>query len=221
MGSSFFIIYLIKKRKTSDNSFNIIIENKRIIQFLILVTIAVIFGVLAPLHSLIPMTESFKKALMEFISHKGIFTFLLLVIGAPILEELIFRGIILNGFLKKYPPTKSILISSFLFGLLHLNPWQFLSGLIIGIFSGRIYYRTKSLSPSIIIHVSANLTGFLLLYFTDTASSMDDTLLEMYGGLTNLIAVIVSSILILAVCIYFLKKEFARKKVEMKMQINL
>jgi membrane protease YdiL (CAAX protease family) len=161
------------------------------------------------------MPDSIKKAFMDFGSQTGIFAFFLMVIAAPILEELIFRGIILDGLLKKYSPIKSILISSLLFGLVHLNPWQFVTGLIVGIFSGWVYYRTRSLSFSIIIHAAANLSGFLMRYFIDFDSSMDDTLLEMYGGVTNLILAIVGSVLIVTVCIYYLRKEFERGKMEM------
>lgn len=52
-------------------------------------------------------------------------------------------------------------------------------------------------------------------YFIDFDSSMDDTLLEMYGGVTNLILAIVGSVLIVTVCIYYLRKEFERGKMEM------
>jgi hypothetical protein len=156
------------------------------------------------------MPESIKKAFMDFGSQTGIFAFFLMVIAAPILEELIFRGIILDGLLKKYSSTKSILISSLLFGLVHLNPWQFVTGLIIGIFSGWVYYRSRSLSYSIIIHASANLSGFIMRYFIDFDSFMDDTLIEMYGGLSNLIIAIIGSIIIVAVCVYFLRKEFSK-----------
>ena len=49
-------------------------------------------------------------------------------------------------------------------------------------------------------------------FFIDIDSSMDGTLLYMYGGLTNLILAIVGSVLIVTVCIYFLLKEFERLK---------
>ena len=78
---------------------------------------ALLFGVITPIDSLIPMPEILKKALLDLAGQNGIFSFLLIVIAAPILEELLFRGIILDGLLKNYSPLKSILISSFLFGL--------------------------------------------------------------------------------------------------------
>lgn len=212
IGIPFWVVYSIRKSKTNCHSFNLTIENNRIIPLVIIGTIALHFGIIAPIGNSIPIPESMKKVFMDLGSQTGVFTFFSMVIAAPILEELIFRGIILDGLLKKYSPTKSILISSFLFGLAHLNPWQFVTGLILGIFSGWVYYRTKSLSFSIIIHAATNLGGFLVRFFIDIDSLMDDTLLEMYGGFTNLILAIVSSILIVAVCIYFLLKEFERLK---------
>lgn len=212
IGIPFWIVYSIRKSKTNCHSFNLTIENKRIIPLVIIGTIALLFGTIAPIGNLIPMPEIIKKAFMDFGSQPGIFAFFLMVIAAPILEELIFRGIILDGLLEKYSPTKAILISSLLFGFVHLNPWQFVTGLIIGFFSGWVYYRTRSLSFSIIIHASANLSGFLMRFFIDIDSSMDKTLLDMYCGLTNLILVIVGSVLIVTVCIYFLRKEFERLK---------
>lgn len=213
-GLPFIIVYTIRKRKTGEDSFNLNIENKLTIPFVVIGTVALLFGIISPIGNLIPMPESIKKAFMDFGSQTGFFTFMLMVVAAPILEELIFRGIILDGLLKKYSPEKSILLSSFLFGLVHLNPWQFVTGLIIGIFAGWIYYKTKSLSLSIIIHASANMSGFLMRYFIDIDSYMDDSLVEMYGGLSNLILVIVGSIIIVSICIYFLRKEFNKQKLE-------
>lgn len=137
-----------------------------------------------------------------------------MVIAAPILEELIFRGIILDGLLKKYSPLKSILVSSFLFGMVHLNPWQFIAGLLIGIFCGWVYYRTRSLLACIIIHFAANLSGFSVRFFIDIEAHMDDTIFEMYGGITNLIAVIFVSIIAITTCIYVLNKEFEKDDIK-------
>ena len=212
VGIPFWIVNSIRKRSTDSKTFNLNIENKRIIPFVIISTIALLFGIITPISSLIPVPEIVKKALLDMAGQSGFFSFLVLVIAAPILEELIFRGIILDGLLNKYSPLKSILISSLLFGLVHLNPWQFITGFIIGIFAGWIYYKTRSLSLAIIIHATANLSGFLLRIIVDIdASSMDETLVESYGGLLNLSIAIVGSIFILSICIYYLKREFNKR----------
>lgn len=71
---------------------------------------------------------------------------------------------------KRYTSFVSILISSLLFGIVHLNPWSFINGIGIGIFSGWVYFKTRSVLPSIIIHASVNLSGFLLRLFVDIPS---------------------------------------------------
>jgi hypothetical protein len=205
------VAYFIRKKLTNNNSLNLKIEKIRILPFIIIGSVVLLFGIADPIGNIIPMPESFKKSIMDFGSQTGIFAFLLLVIAAPILEELLFRGIILDGLLKKYSPMAAIMISSFLFGLAHLNPWSFINGLFIGTFSGWIYFKTRSVLPSIIIHASANLSGFLFKYFVDVNSIMNDSLVKIYGGVTNLILSIVGSIIIVSICIYFLIKEFNKE----------
>ncbi|MBK7627307.1 MAG: CPBP family intramembrane metalloprotease [Bacteroidales bacterium] len=205
------IAYLIRKKLTNSNSFNLKIDNLRILPFIIIGSVVLLFGIADPIGNIIPMPESFKKSIMDFGSQTGIFAFLLLVIAAPILEELLFRGIILDGLLKRYSPLTAILISSLLFGLAHLNPWSFINGLIIGTFSGWIYFKTRSVLPSIIIHASANLSGFLFKYFVDVNALVNDSLVKIYGGLTNLILSIIGSIIIVSICIYILIKVFNKE----------
>jgi len=103
-GISFWIVFSIRKRKTGVSTFNLKIENKRIIPFIVVAAIALLFGVVSPIGDLIPMPEFFKKVFLNMAKHSGFFSFLLMVIAAPILEEFIFRGIILDGLLKKYSP---------------------------------------------------------------------------------------------------------------------
>lgn len=210
IGIPLLIVYSIKKRKTDDYSFNLEIKNNRIIPFVTIGALALLIGVISPIGNLIPMSESFRKIFMEMGAQTGLFAFILAVIAAPILEELIFRGIILDGLLKNYSLLKSILISSLLFGLVHLNPWQFITGFILGIFSGWVYYKTRSLLPSIIMHAAVNLFGFSMRYFVDTKSSINDSLVDVYGGITNLIFTIAISIIILLACLYYLKNEFKK-----------
>ena len=63
-------------------------------------------------------------------------TFLKVVIVAPVIEELIFRGIIMHGFMRNYPAFIAILVSALFFALFHLNPWQFPGHFFTGIVAG-------------------------------------------------------------------------------------
>jgi len=198
-----------------NNSFNFAIENKRIVPFVIIGIIFLYCGIISPISALVSFTESTKVTYVNYGKLPGIYSLFQSVIAAPILEELIFTGIILDGLLKKYSPKKSIFITSLLFGLIHLDRFQFISVFLMGIFSGWVYYRTRSLTFSIIIHTIANLASVLMHYFINIDSIKDNILLGMYGGITNLKIVVISSVLILIFCFYFLNKEFNKKTHEM------
>ena len=152
--------------------------------------------VIDPLVSLIPMPDVFKE-LFEDLLQRDLFTFLTIVIAAPIMEEFVFRGIVLEGFLKNYDAKKSIIWSAVLFGTVHLNPWQFIGAGILGAYIGWVYYRTRSLIPCIIIHMLNNLIAFLgFFYFQDIDSfqelspSLTVTLVVIIGAIVSLIFVV-------------------------------
>ncbi|WP_456377913.1 CPBP family intramembrane glutamic endopeptidase [Lutibacter sp.] len=85
---------------------------------------------------------------------------------APIVEEIIFRGMILKGLLTNYSPRKAIIISTLIFGFMHPHPAQFLGALIIGFYLNWVYYKTKSLGNTILLHFVANTSGLILSYLT-------------------------------------------------------
>jgi hypothetical protein len=87
----------------------------------------------------------------------------LLVVVAPLTEELLFRGLILRGLLSRHTPTVAVLVSSFLFAAIHLNPWQFMSALSLGIILGWFYLRTGSVLACIIGHAIANGLSIVVL----------------------------------------------------------
>lgn len=90
--------------------------------------------------------------------------FIMVCVLAPIFEEIIFRGIILKGMLNfKVSPAIAILINGFIFGLAHMNPWQFIGAGILGIIFGFVYYRTKSLLIPMILHCLNNTLSYSMM----------------------------------------------------------
>jgi len=87
----------------------------------------------------------------------------LLVIVAPVTEELIFRGIILRGLLSRHRPAVAVTLTALLFAALHLNPWQLLSALFLGIAFGWFFLRIGSVPLCILAHAMAN---GLTIFFT-------------------------------------------------------
>ena len=179
---------------------------RRIMMLIPITVIGLQIGIISPILDLIPMPESIEKIFLEFSKQNGPFSFMAIVIAAPIFEELIFRGVILGGLLKKYSPAKSILFSSALFGLVHLNPWQFVPAMILGIFSGWVYYKTRQLTLSILIHLVNNLMAFVISFYMKP-EEMQQSLSEMYGGTFNLVLISLGATGVAATCIYMLSLE--------------
>lgn len=75
---------------------------------------------------------------------------------APVLEEMLFRGVVLRSFLRRYAPSVAIVHSAAIFGLAHMNLYQFFVGMILGMFLGWLYERTRSLWPCIALHAVYN-----------------------------------------------------------------
>ncbi len=75
---------------------------------------------------------------------------------APVTEEFLFRGLILQGFLARYSATKAVFWSALLFALFHLNPWQFAGALVLGLLFGWVVVQTGTLVPGVIGHAVAN-----------------------------------------------------------------
>lgn len=93
----------------------------------------------------------------------GIVPVLFSCVAAPVLEEMLFRGVILRGFLRQYSRTFAILWSAMLFGIAHLNLYQMMTALAIGIVAGWLYERCRSLWPCILLHAAYN--GYVTGYY--------------------------------------------------------
>lgn len=75
---------------------------------------------------------------------------------APIQEEFIFRKVILGNLLKKCSNTEAIIISSLLFGLVHLNLQQFINAFSSAIILGYWYSKTDSFKFCLWLHMLNN-----------------------------------------------------------------
>lgn len=76
---------------------------------------------------------------------------------APVVEETLFRGIIMHGLMKNYKPWYAILLSGILFSLFHLNPWQMTYTFFLGLLLGWLMVKTRSLPLCILTHSLNNL----------------------------------------------------------------
>ncbi len=97
-----------------------------------------------------------EYAFNEFANRPILLMIISTSIVAPIFEEVIYRGIILEQLNRRYGAIKAIIISSLLFGLMHLNLHQGINGFFLGIVLGFIYIKTNSLLLSMFLHFANN-----------------------------------------------------------------
>lgn len=80
------------------------------------------------------------------------------VIGAPILEELAFRKVLLDR-LHDHGERYAAVISALLFGLMHGNHMQFFLAFFLGLIFAMVYQRTGHIIYTMLLHAMINLTA--------------------------------------------------------------
>ena len=92
-------------------------------------------------------------------------TFFSIAILAPIAEELMFRGYLLESIKKLHGDVFAVIASSILFGLAHFpDPYTIGMATIGGVVYGYVKIRTGSLWPSIISHMIWNMIALAVTY---------------------------------------------------------
>jgi membrane protease YdiL (CAAX protease family) len=84
---------------------------------------------------------------------------LVIVFLGPIVEELIFRGVLLTRWTLKWSVRKSMLLTSILFGLLHR---EVIGHVFFGYVMAVLYIETKSLYVPIAMHIANNGIAWIL-----------------------------------------------------------
>ena len=94
----------------------------------------------------------------KFIVQRPIYTDIIYAICiAPVLEEIVFRGVLMT-FLKKYGIKTAIIISSLFFGISHYNIYMVIPAFFIGIVLACVTYK-YSLKYSVLLHVLMNIVA--------------------------------------------------------------
>lgn len=84
------------------------------------------------------------------------------VVGAPLSEELFFRGLVFSGLLKwGFWPAAAT--SGLMFSAVHFDPGSMVPFFVIAVMLSWVYYRRRSLWDAIVFHLLFNLISFTLL----------------------------------------------------------
>jgi membrane protease YdiL (CAAX protease family) len=108
------------------------------------------------------------RALEHSAAVPAVFGAIAVVVFAPLAEELLFRGLLLRGLLRRTNAAGAVLLCGFLFAAAHLvdpSTAPLLAPLaMVGVVSGVLAVRTGELSRSILLHAGFNLLSAILLF---------------------------------------------------------
>ncbi len=120
----------------------------------------IVFSFLTPATS----NQIALNELIEMTGRQELLYFLLITcLLGPILEELVYRGVLMNTFLKDSPWYGDVLLSACVFGYVHvssgLTPLAFFTYASGGVILALLYRKTHSLYYPILLHLMINVTA--------------------------------------------------------------
>lgn len=139
---------------------------------------------------------------------RGAWTILMLVVMAPILEELLCRGVVLGALRARYGVTVAWLVSAIFFGVLHIQPAQVVNATVVGLILGFVYLSTESMWSVMILHALNNAVAYFMLM----AGYEDTMLIEMIDSRTLYVVIFIAAVALLAVSGYMMARALRRMK---------
>ena len=90
-------------------------------------------------------------------------TGMLLIVVAPLAEEIFFRGFLYQAFRNSFGVLPGALLSALIFGAIHFEFFKLVQLAILGLILALLFEKTKSLWPPIILHALNNTLAFAYL----------------------------------------------------------
>lgn len=122
-----------------------------------------------PLYRLFPDTFDFDKVserardLTDAASGAWVLVLIgLVVVGAPLVEEIVYRGMVQPGLVNSWGPWVGVSATAVLFAAVHLVPVEFPGLLAFALVLGWARHRTGALGMPIVTHMAFNATGLAI-----------------------------------------------------------
>lgn len=84
------------------------------------------------------------------------------VLLVPVLEEIVYRGVLFSALRARYRVGLSVLFSGLIFAVAHFDPFIIIAILPLGFYAAFMTYKLGSIYPAIMLHMSWNLLVFLV-----------------------------------------------------------
>ncbi len=87
----------------------------------------------------------------------------IVVVGAPIVEELVYRGMLQRSLASAIDAVPALLLTAAWFSLIHLSPVEYPGLFLAGLVFGAGVLITKRIGPAIVTHAAFNATGVIMV----------------------------------------------------------
>jgi membrane protease YdiL (CAAX protease family) len=126
-------------------------------------------AVYVPLQQIWPSTfddDSLSETARDLVDRADgaqiVVLFALVVLGAPLVEEIVYRGLLQRPMLRFFRPWMVVVGVAALFAALHLRPIEFPGLFVAGLLFGLVAWRTGRVGGAVATHVGFNITGLVL-----------------------------------------------------------
>ncbi len=225
MGIAYVVLYLVYN-KANNISYNAIKIDFKMKWHTYLIIIAIGIISLFGLQYFISIIDKFLTTVgyplqnSTSIDPKDAGTFILAIFVMAVIpsitEELLFRGIILQGLRKRFGDIGAIYMTALLFALMHMSFQQLIYPFILGSIMGYIVIRTGSLISSIVVHFINNFLVIMFAFIENTTGFS----LEIGGWVIYLIGCILLFVTIGIIYIidrfYFKHKNMKEEEIQEK-----
>ncbi|HHT76332.1 MAG TPA: CPBP family intramembrane metalloprotease [Clostridiaceae bacterium] len=120
----------------------------------------------------VPKVSEAVEDYVEMVSMQGELSFretilfsVATVVLIPVVEEFLFRGLIQGAYMKVVRPIPAIILSSLVFGMIHVQPIQVGYAFLCGLAIGSIYYLSGNILVAIFVHLVFNFFGSAVVSF--------------------------------------------------------
>ena len=110
------------------------------------------------------LSETAKELVDRASGGAAVLLVLMVCVGAPLVEELVYRGMIQGSLASRFSPMIALVVASAFFMLIHFKPVEYPGLLAAGLVFGGCMLVTGRIGPAVAAHVGFNVTGLILAY---------------------------------------------------------
>lgn len=114
-----------------------------------------------------PMPDELFQGMREVMMFHSLGEFLIMIFAvvfvAAFAEEMLFRGFFQGALEREMDVPRAVFVTSFVFAIVHFNPWWFVEIFLLGALLGVLVLRSGSIFPAVVVHAVNNAMAVFLM----------------------------------------------------------